>query len=616
MAYENWDDPRQIQSQEEAAAHLEMMMELEARVIETDNPSAAPSEEALVFTDDDARPKPAVGQPPQHKPANAALAAYTSHPNWDRAEPYLKPLLKSIEATGEVTDSHRIHIDKALSCVDSRDGRFQQAMVGGFRFAYVSGGEEVITRWGSRNLIAADDFPGRFSDYVSTNFHELGTPSEMDFGKTRKNVVGRMSRNRQWLTSEIGMRSQYSDKVPGGLVVEIDSDRVAVIDAAGSVQVVGKTHPDVDHLLWRSSDTKSDLTCAPQTAADFSFPEPTRSGALWKYLRLAGLSADQVALTTAWAIEGLLPNSEFPILFLQSRAGSGKTTTARALNLLLGSPAWNVQAWNDSPQNRTAYIANTFVATFDNLSKIKVADSDWLCTVASDGESRTRKLYSNNAEVSVRLGRPTIITCISLDGAKGDLLTRFINIELDARNRVAKTFDPLKEMEALLPEAQAELLAAVGMKLAAGTDKKARKITRFGSFNSTVALVDSMFKTAGADLLMSTVDALKVDALGDSIIATKVFEFLRDQPEGHWAGTPGQLAERLDLPSSVIDSNQDSRTIGKRVASQIKQNAAQLEAVGVTFKDSLKRTAAGVQWAFWFKEPTAEQELPTKPEVF
>jgi hypothetical protein len=123
--------------------------------------------------------------------------------------------------------------------------------------------------------------------------------------------------------------------------------------------------------------------------------------------------------------------TSFPILLIEGRQGTAKSTIGDMLVLLCDPPHGAKGARITMPrgdQNLLVHASGVRVVFIDNSSDISTAEADSLCRLATGGGTSTRQLYSDDSEHTANAVRPTVITCIGTPTGRGDFLDRCVRV--------------------------------------------------------------------------------------------------------------------------------------------------------------------------------------------
>ncbi len=169
-----------------------------------------------------------------------------------------------------------------------------------------------------------------------------------------------------------------------------------------------------------------------RTGSMLPLPGPVSGGSLDGDLRpLLNADSDETwLLIKGWLLGLLLPNGPHPILAFRGEQDTAKSYTQKLLR--------SVADPSSSPNRRPATkvddlmvaAKNSWVVSFDNMSKIGDGLSDDLCSVATGGGIVRRTLYTDEDETILQVCRPIIMNGIENIITRPDLLDRSIYITL------------------------------------------------------------------------------------------------------------------------------------------------------------------------------------------
>ena len=194
-----------------------------------------------------------------------------------------------------------------------------------------------------------------------------------------------------------------------------------------------------------------------------ALPTPVAGGRVDDLRRFVNLPDESWHLLLAFLVSCLSPNGPYPLLILMAEQGSGKTTLARMIKLLLDA---NLSPVRSAPRDeRDLMIAaqNGRVLVFDNLSTVPKPLSNALCRLSTGGGFATRELYADAEETIFEATRPVVLTAIEDIATESDLLDRAVFLTLlriDKRER--RTERALyADLDTVLPNVLGALLDAV-----------------------------------------------------------------------------------------------------------------------------------------------------------
>jgi hypothetical protein len=176
-----------------------------------------------------------------------------------------------------------------------------------------------------------------------------------------------------------------------------------------------------------------------------ALPYPEHGGSLVDLRAFLNVSSDaDFMLLVSWVLAALRPNGPYPILVLQGEQDSAKSTVTKVLRKLVDPHTALLK--RTVRDERDLFIAanNQWVLALDNLSHLQPWLSDALCTISTGGGYSTRKLYTDDEEISFNVTRPMILNGIEDIATRGDFIDRALVLHLpsiaDADRRDERLF--------------------------------------------------------------------------------------------------------------------------------------------------------------------------------
>jgi hypothetical protein len=169
------------------------------------------------------------------------------------------------------------------------------------------------------------------------------------------------------------------------------------------------------------------------------------SGSLCQLRQFVNAGSDQNwILLVAWLMAALSPSGPYPILILQGEQGTGKSTVARALRMLVDPSTPPLRTVPRDERDLMIAANNSWVISLDNLSGVQQWLSDALCRLSTGGGFATRELHTDSEEILFDATRPIILNGIDDIAGNADLADRSLIVTLpqvSEENRIPeKTF--------------------------------------------------------------------------------------------------------------------------------------------------------------------------------
>lgn len=155
-------------------------------------------------------------------------------------------------------------------------------------------------------------------------------------------------------------------------------------------------------------------------------PLPEHGGSIDLLKPFLNLRYEDFPLVVGILLAALRPEGPFPIFMLTGQQGTAKSTTARVIRQLIDPNVADNRACPSSERDLMISASNSWVVSFDNISKLPDWLSDAFCRLSTGAGLGTRGLYTDDQEKIFQGARPIILNGIGVFGTRGDLLDRSI----------------------------------------------------------------------------------------------------------------------------------------------------------------------------------------------
>jgi len=201
----------------------------------------------------------------------------------------------------------------------------------------------------------------------------------------------------------------------GNIIVDLSNDKAQVVEISqGGWKIIDD--PPVNFIRLSSQRP---------------MPLPLPGGTLNDFRPFINTeTAEDFTMAISFLTFSLHPKGPYPVLALDSGGGSCKSTGARMMKSIV-DPSLAVNfSKPKNLQNVFVNAANTWLVSYDNLSKIEPWFSDAICQLATGGSHGAKKLYTDADEFQIIVKRPIIIDGIGELIVRGDLARRAINVRM------------------------------------------------------------------------------------------------------------------------------------------------------------------------------------------
>ena len=477
--------------------------------------------------------------------------------------------------------------------------------------------------------------------YIEENYH-LGRSSEgLMFAYPRSEREPRMAVEIRSMRRTL-TRTLWRDKgialgkdtiasalaVAEGIAEAKDPEHVAIRAAVRGEQVFIDLGDETGRVVrvtangWRVEDPSPEHPLFRRTAAQHPLPEPIKGGTRDILRGMLRLDADDYRwhLAYGWLVSSVFADVSRPILWATGPQGSGKSTRARMLiNVIDPRPALGGQPGKNEKDDSTVVKAR-FLASWDNISSVSQAVSDWFCRLVTGGEDGRRQLFSDDEFRAASIQRTGIATSIYLPpGLRNDATERLVIVPFERMPDSARASETAlwEEYENARPAMLGALLDDISgvLRYRREAASQSRTRPRMADHADILAALDMAtgdarepFRRAYCEMIGS---ALADKALDDPFTLA-VLETVA-LAGGEWTGTAKDLLQQATERYRANDA--DMRlphwwpTSPRAVAAQLAAASESLKHAGVRY-ERLPKTRSGVPYRL-----TAEKELNVDVEA-
>lgn len=274
-----------------------------------------------------------------------------------------------------------------------------------------------------------------------------------------------------------------------------------------------------------------------------------------------------------------------PALYFVGGAGSGKTTAARFVKLLVDPEYDAVQTLPASLKDLTVILNTRDAMLFDNLGGMTSEASNTLCIAVTGGTMVARKLYTDAEAAPVRVRANMIFTSIMTQAKHQDLLDRCLFIQTSRPEVFRGWFETTFAEYA--PMMRCYIAHAASVSLAAGYTHCEAGDFRFPDWLCRAAAIlptlgYSVDELMGA--LLENAAALEDEVGMESQFVNLVTLLVQKSEGGVWSGTASELYTKLTaaIPYDDRQNMQNFPRCAEQVGRYLRSYNAMLMKVGVT----------------------------------
>lgn len=187
---------------------------------------------------------------------------------------------------------------------------------------------------------------------------------------------------------------------------------------------------EVSGAGWKALKPGDSTVRFKRSGGMLPLPMPIPGGSIGLLRKFIRCSDEGFALLVCWLVAGYTGRGPYAIACLKGGQGTGKSVTARMVRSLLDPNSASVRSLPESRRDAMIAASNTFVLSFDNLSRLSAENSDMLCVIATGGGFATRALNTNTSEIVINVTRPIMLNGIFDALGRPDLADRSLLINL------------------------------------------------------------------------------------------------------------------------------------------------------------------------------------------
>ena len=278
-------------------------------------------------------------------------------------------------------------------------------------------------------------------------------------------------------------------------------------------------------------------------------PVPLRGGTLEELGKFIHTNRAGLALVGACIVSGLTDRGSAVVTSFMGQQGTAKSTATRVFQRLVDPRGGCLRATPKKDEDLAVAARNSWVVSFDNLSRISGDLADGLCRLSTGAAFATRTFYTNGEETIFSARRPVILNSITDVVGRADLLDRCVAVQLLKITEDQRIEESLfwPQFEKARPRLLGAALTALSGALSRWEATRPDRLPRLSDFfHLAKAIGDEL--PGGLDAFIGAWDAMQGAAvhaaLEASPIAAPLLALL--EARGHWKGPSAELLRELN----------------------------------------------------------------------
>jgi phage/plasmid primase-like uncharacterized protein len=425
--------------------------------------------------------------------------------------------------------------------------------------------------------------------------------ADVDVKDHRETHSVRSSKFRTWLVYRY---YQLIKSVPNDTAVK---NAIALLEARAKFDGVerevylrvagheGRIYLDLCDANWRAVEIDAEgwrVVARPparfyRRAGTLPLPEPVRGGSiemLRPYLNLK--KDDEFVLGVSWELAAMRPERPYPVLEINGREGTAKTTALRVFRKLVDP---NMSALRGPPRDERDLViaaSNGHVLGYDNLSTLPDWLSDALARISTGGGFATRALYTDDDERLFADMRPILLGGINDVVVRGDLASRTIRLQLeeipDSKRLTEEEF--WRKFNVDYPSILGALLDAVSYGLRELPNVTTESLPRMADFAQWAIACEGALWPPGTFMRVyrNNLDAVTRAVVEADLVGAAILRMMTERDNDKWSGTATELLRLLEAQAGERTAKsrhwpQSSKSLGWRLRSM----ATSLKRLGI-----------------------------------
>jgi len=211
-----------------------------------------------------------------------------------------------------------------------------------------------------------------------------------------------------------------------------------------SVRIAGNIKDGIEYFLadrlhhvvkvtehgWEISKTPQNKFLSTTSFEEQVVPAKSEESLLDLLRPLVNLRGDDLLLFAIWLVQAFSSGSHYGIM-LSAERGSGKSSLTRLISRIIDPSEIETTIMQTKLDDFQNYLANHYLATFDNVREIPTEYSDTLCAAITGTTVAKRRLFKDRDEVRLKLHNTVVINGIGIFPKESDLAERFLLFKLE-----------------------------------------------------------------------------------------------------------------------------------------------------------------------------------------
>ena len=292
-----------------------------------------------------------------------------------------------------------------------------------------------------------------------------------------------------------------------------------------------------------------------RSKASKAIPIPITGGMLADLKALVNVHQNDDLLLVTALLDCIRPDTADPVIELIGEQGSGKSTTAENKRRLIDPHSVNLRSAPKTVEDIFVSARNNHFVCFNNMSRLSADEQDALCNLSTGGGYASRRLYTNDEEITYEAKRPVLINGINAVATQPDLVSRLVRLEcptLEGSDRRLDDRELAEVFDKRSPLAMGFLLDTMASALAVLPDIVLTEKPRMMDFARLGAAVGQVLEPVNGQQAFESRyrdarDAASMQALDSMPVITSLIDYLLIHAPyiGNYTGLLKEIEEKV-----------------------------------------------------------------------
>ena len=255
---------------------------------------------------------------------------------------------------------------------------------------------------------------------------------------------------------------------------------------------------------------------------------PLRGGDINDIFEFVNIKEELKPLFLCVLVFYFVPNMQYPILSLFGAKGSGKSTVASMLRSIIDPNEASFDTIDPKKiEDARVALSSSHLSVIDNISHVSQEMSDLFCVLSTGGAHRKRTLYTDGDVHLSQAIKPIILTSITQEIKREDLLSRTVLLEIEPLTEKLTASELQNNFNAKLPSILGGVFDVLSQIKIGEVDKS--NLVRMSDFHLYSRAIGKVLGFEIDDLLRENFHIQEEEAIENSDVGRAVRDYMSDK---------------------------------------------------------------------------------------